>query len=66
MRRIVDKAHDRVRDLLTRERKALDAVAERLLEKEVIEGEELVEILEQHAPKKGRKRRCAKATTGRS
>jgi len=66
VRRIVDKAHDRVRELLTRERKALDAVAERLLEKEVIEGEELVEILEQHAPKRGRKRRRAKAATERS
>jgi cell division protease FtsH len=66
VRRIVDKAHDRVRDLLNRERKALDAVAERLLEKEVIEGEELVEILEQHAPKRGRKQRRAKAGTGRS
>jgi cell division protease FtsH len=66
VRRIVDHAHDRVRDLLTKERKALDAVAERLLEKEVVEGEELVEILEEHAPKKGRKRRCAKAATRRS
>jgi cell division protease FtsH len=56
VRRIVDESHDRVRDVLTRERKALDAVAERLLEKEVVEGDELVEILEQHAPKRGRKK----------
>jgi hypothetical protein len=45
-----------VRELLTRERKALDEVAERLLEKEVIEGDELVEILEEHAPNRGRKK----------
>ncbi len=56
VRRIVDEAHDRVNKLLTRERKALDEVAERLLEKEVIEGDELVEILEEHAPKRGRKK----------
>ncbi len=61
VRRIVDEARDRVRDLLERERKALDAIAERLLEKEVIEGEELVEILEQHAPKKGGEKGRAKA-----
>jgi cell division protease FtsH len=56
VRRIVDEAHERVRELLTRERKALDEVAERLLEKEVIEGDELVEILEEHTPKRGRKK----------
>jgi cell division protease FtsH len=56
VRRIVDEAHDRVRVLLNTERKALDAVAERLLEREVIEGDELVQILNEHAPK-GRKRK---------
>jgi cell division protease FtsH len=56
VRRIVDEEHGRVQELLTRERKALDEVAERLLEKEVIEGDELVEIFEQHAPKRGRKK----------
>lgn len=60
VRRIVDEAHDRVHKLLTRERKALDKVAERLLEKEVIEGDELVDILEEHAPKRGRKKRFGK------
>jgi cell division protease FtsH len=51
IRRIVDEEHGRVRELLTREE-----VAERLLEKEVIEGDELVEILEEHAPNRGRKK----------
>jgi len=61
VRRIVDEAHGRVQKLLTRERKALDEVAARLLEKEVIEGDELAEILEQHAPQRGRKKSCGKA-----
>jgi cell division protease FtsH len=60
VRRIVDGAHDHVHDLLMRERTALDAVAQRLLEKEVIEGDELRKILEQYAPPKGRVRDCAK------
>ncbi|MGD2151680.1 MAG: ATP-dependent zinc metalloprotease FtsH [Gemmatimonadales bacterium] len=61
VRRIVDDAHGRVHKLLTRERKALDEVAGRLLEKEVIEGDELAEILERHAPQRGRKKSCGKA-----
>ena len=61
VRRIVDEAHVRVRELMKIERKALDAVAERLLEKEVIEGEELVEILNEYAPK-GRKRKRTEST----
>ncbi len=61
VRRLVDEARDRVRELLVREREALDAVAERLLEKEVIEGEELAEILAQHARKRG-ERGCVEAT----
>jgi cell division protease FtsH len=59
VRRLVDEAYARVRELLQRERVALDAVAQRLLEKEVIEGEELQQILEQHAPLGHRKRREA-------
>jgi cell division protease FtsH len=60
VRRIVDESRERVVELLMRERAALDAVAERLLENEVIEGDELTEILERHAPKKGRKSGSAK------
>jgi cell division protease FtsH len=59
VRRIVDEAHGRIQELLTRERSALDAVAERLLEKEVIEGDELRDILEKYAPTKGRAGDCA-------
>jgi cell division protease FtsH len=57
VRRIVDEARDRVRELLKRERAALNAIAERLLEKEVIEGDELRIILEEYAPKQGGRKR---------
>jgi cell division protease FtsH len=63
VRRIVDETRDRVRHLLTRERAALDTVAQRLLEKEVVEGGELAEILEQHAPKEGGRRGRARAAS---
>jgi cell division protease FtsH len=66
VRRIVDETQARVRKLLMRERKALDGVADRLLEKEVIEGDELIEILESHTPKRGRKAGRRKALNKRS
>ncbi len=55
VRRIVDEARDRVRELLTRERESLEAVARRLLEKEVIEADELREIVEECRAPEGRK-----------
>ena len=45
VRRIVRNAHERARALLAERRETLDRVARRLLEKEVIEGEELREIV---------------------
>ncbi len=45
VRRIVRTAHERARTLLVASRETLDRVARRLLEKEVIEGEELREIV---------------------
>ncbi len=48
VRRIVDEARDRVKDILTRERAALNALAKRLLEVEVMEAEEVREILSAH------------------
>ena len=45
IRRIVDAAHARAHDLLAQRRDTLDRVAKRLLEKEVIEGEELRAIV---------------------
>jgi cell division protease FtsH len=47
VRRLVRTAHERARDLLTERRETLDRVARRLLEKEVIEGEELRTIVSQ-------------------
>ncbi len=45
VRRIVDAAHQRARDVLSKHRQTLDVVARRLLEKEVIEGEELRRLM---------------------
>ncbi|MEE9155790.1 MAG: ATP-dependent zinc metalloprotease FtsH [Gemmatimonadota bacterium] len=50
VRRIVDEAREKVDEILTRERSALDALAVRLLEKEVIEADELREILAERSP----------------
>jgi cell division protease FtsH len=47
VKRIVDAATEEVRTILQRNRKALEAVASRLIEKEVIEGSELREILQE-------------------
>ncbi len=46
--KILERSHDRVRHLLSERRGALDAVARRLLEKEVVEGDELRALLAPH------------------
>ncbi|MBA2426340.1 MAG: ATP-dependent metallopeptidase FtsH/Yme1/Tma family protein [Actinobacteria bacterium] len=43
--RLVDEAHDEARDILTKYRDKLDAMADLLLEKEALEKEEVAEIL---------------------
>jgi cell division protease FtsH len=48
--RILDNATEEVRTILKSRRAALEAVAQRLIEKEVIDGVELRQILEQHDP----------------
>ncbi len=50
VRRIVTDAHERARSLLAGHRDTLVRVATRLLEKEVIEGEELREMMDRPAP----------------
>jgi len=45
VREIVEQQHQRVTEILTRRRAALDALARRLLEKEVISGEEVDEVI---------------------
>jgi cell division protease FtsH len=50
VRKILDDATQEVRAILQVRRGALEAVAQRLVEKEVIDGAELREILEQHSP----------------
>ena len=48
VRQLVDEAHDRARSILEERRAVLDALAERLQEKEVISGEELQALIEEH------------------
>jgi cell division protease FtsH len=50
VRRIIDQATAEVRSILQARRASLEAVAQRLIEKEVIDGAELRELLERHNP----------------
>jgi cell division protease FtsH len=50
VRKIIDAVTDEVRGILKARRAALEIVAQRLMEKEVIDGTELRQILEQHSP----------------
>jgi cell division protease FtsH len=50
VRRIIDQATGEVRDVLQARRNALEAIAQRLMEKEVMDGAELRQLLEQCAP----------------
>jgi cell division protease FtsH len=45
IKRIVDEAHQRARKILTKKKKVLDKVAQILLEKEVIQGDELKQLV---------------------
>ena len=49
VRRIVDEAYSGARIILEEHRKALEAVAESLLENEVLDGEEVYDLIEQHS-----------------
>jgi cell division protease FtsH len=48
VRQIIDAATEEVRAILQSRRDALEAIAQRLMEKEVIDGAELRQLLEQH------------------
>jgi cell division protease FtsH len=48
--KVVEEAHDRVREILSRRRKVLDDLAHLLLEKEVVQGEELRAMLSKSKP----------------
>jgi cell division protease FtsH len=50
VRRILDEATDQVRNVLTSRRLALESIARRLIDKEVIDGEELQQLLEATSP----------------
>ena len=49
VKRLLEDAHDRARQVLNERRQLLETVTRRLLEKEVIEGEELQELIAQSA-----------------
>src|SRR5262245_328427 len=50
VRKIIDDATEEVRGVLLTRRAALEAIAQRLMVKEVIDGSELRQLLEQHTP----------------
>jgi len=50
VRRIIDESTEKVRHILTTRRAALDALAARLMEREVIDAEELRELIDSNSP----------------
>jgi cell division protease FtsH len=50
VRAIIEEATTAVRELLRTRRAALEAIAQRLMEKEVMDRTELMQLLEQHIP----------------
>jgi cell division protease FtsH len=50
VRKIIDLSTDEVRDVLRTRRAALEAIAARLMEREVMDGSELRQLLELHTP----------------
>jgi len=48
--KVIEEAHERVREILSQHRKVLDDLAHLLLEKEVVQGEELRAMLSQSKP----------------
>ncbi|MBI2942490.1 MAG: hypothetical protein HYY04_18835, partial [Chloroflexi bacterium] len=54
VRELVEAGHERARTLLSTHRAALEQIAERLLERESLQGEELAELLKAVADESGR------------
>ena len=50
VRKIIDEAAGSVRQILLARREALEAIAQRLMEKEVMDGRELRQLIEQNSP----------------
>jgi len=50
VRRIIDEAIENVRQILAARRPALEALAKRLIEREVIDADDLKQIIEDHSP----------------
>jgi cell division protease FtsH len=51
VREILQKAHERVREILVQHRSVLEQVAKLLLAREVLDGDELRKILKEHVSK---------------
>ncbi len=60
--RVVEEAHLRVKGILAERRKVLDDLAHLLLEKEIVQGDELRKMLSRSKPKPERKRRTKAAS----
>ncbi|MCZ6688398.1 MAG: ATP-dependent zinc metalloprotease FtsH [Planctomycetota bacterium] len=52
--RVVSEAYDRTREILQKDRKLMDQLAERLMEKEVIDGKELTEMIRKNDERNSR------------
>src|SRR5262249_21109963 len=50
VRRILDQATEEVRSILAERRGAMEAIAHRLVEKEVIDGKDLRQLIDEHSP----------------
>jgi len=64
VRALVEEGHRRATEIITRRRAVLDALSEYLLEKEVISGEEVDEVIERVEGKGAADRKGTKASHG--
>ncbi|HEX2031643.1 MAG TPA: ATP-dependent zinc metalloprotease FtsH [Actinomycetota bacterium] len=69
VRRLIDEAHDEALDILKAERKKLDEIAAALIERETIDKEDLVKLLDglgKRAPRNGQRKGAGVAVARRS
>jgi cell division protease FtsH len=69
VRRLIDEAHDEALDILKKEKRKLDEIAAALIERETIEKEDLISILEgiaKRAPRNGHQKGSGVAVARRS
>ncbi|MDQ4005220.1 MAG: cell division protein FtsH, partial [Actinomycetota bacterium] len=69
VRRLIDEAHDEALEILTKQKRKLDEIAAALIERETIEKEDLIRILEgieKRAPRNGHRQGTGVAVARRS